>query len=77
MAATGKVLYSYSCAACGKRGEERLDDDSHDGGASICTSCGAPVTLEWDGGVTFETPKTIADDGIERARRRKSQDTGK
>jgi hypothetical protein len=70
MAATGKVLYSYSSAACGKRGEERLDDDSHDGEASICAFCGARVTLEWDGGVTFETPKTIADDGSERARQR-------
>jgi predicted RNA-binding Zn-ribbon protein involved in translation (DUF1610 family) len=70
MTATGKVLYSYSCAACGKRGEERLDDDSHDGEASICTSCGAQVTPERDSGVTFETPKTIADDGIERVRQR-------
>jgi predicted RNA-binding Zn-ribbon protein involved in translation (DUF1610 family) len=71
MTAIGKVLYLYSCAACGKRGEERLDDDSHDGEASICTSCGAQVTPEWDGGVTFETPKTIVDNGIERARQRK------
>jgi DNA-directed RNA polymerase subunit RPC12/RpoP len=65
------VLYVYKCTACGRRGEQRLDDDSHDGEASTCGSCGAPVTLEWDGGVTLETPKTIADEVIERARGRK------
>ncbi|NIF40104.1 zinc ribbon domain-containing protein [Burkholderia sp. Tr-862] len=71
MARPSKVLYVYKCAACGRRGEQHLDDDSHDGEASVCVFCGAPVALEWDGGVTFETPKTIADEAIERARERK------
>ncbi|MFM0158535.1 MULTISPECIES: FmdB family zinc ribbon protein [Paraburkholderia] len=66
-----KVLYVYRCAECGHRGEQRLADDSHDGEASACASCGASVTLEWDGGVTFETPKSIADEAIEHARERK------
>lgn len=68
---TGKVLYVYKCAGCGRRGEQRLDDDSHDGESTICSSCGADVTLEWDGGVTFETPKTIADEAVARARERR------
>ena len=67
----GKVLYVYKCAACGKRGDQRLDGDSHDGEASICASCGAPVTLEWDGGVALETPQTIAAEAIARARESK------
>ncbi|QDQ82209.1 hypothetical protein [Paraburkholderia megapolitana] len=67
----GKVLYVYECAECRKRGEQRLDGDSHDGEASTCASCGAPVTLEWDGGVVLETPQTIAADAIARARERK------
>lgn len=71
MAQSGKVLYVYKCAGCGHRGEQRMDDDSHDGEASTCASCGTAVTLEWDGGVTFATPKTIADEAIERALGRK------
>lgn len=68
---SGKVLYVYKCAECSRRGEQRLDDDSHDGEAAVCSSCGADVVLEWDGGVMFETPKTIADEAIARARERK------
>ncbi|MCM2552709.1 hypothetical protein [Burkholderia glumae] len=71
MARSSKVLYVYKCAGCGHRDEQHLDDDSHDGEASTCASCGAAVALEWDGGVTLETPKTIADEAIERARGRK------
>lgn len=66
-----KVLYVYKCAECGKRGDKHLDVDSHDGEASACNFCGASVTLEWDGGVVFETPQTIAADAIARARERK------
>lgn len=66
-----KVLYVYKCAACGKRGNQHLEGDSHDGEASTCASCGSAVTLEWDGGVVLETPKTIAADAIARARQRK------
>jgi predicted RNA-binding Zn-ribbon protein involved in translation (DUF1610 family) len=68
MARPDRVLYTYKCAECGHRGEQRRDDDTHDGEATTCASCGAPVTLEWDGGVTFDTPKSIADEAIERAR---------
>lgn len=71
MARTDRVLYTYKCAECGHRGEQRRADDSHDGEATMCASCGAAVTLEWDGGVTLETPKTIADEAIARARERK------
>ncbi len=71
MARADRVLYTYKCAECGHRGEQRRDGDSHDGEATTCASCGAPVTLEWDGGVTLETPKTIADEAIARARERK------
>ncbi len=71
MTRAGQVLYVYKCAECGHRGEQRLDGDSHDGEASTCSFCGAPVALEWDGGVTFDTPKSIADEAIAQARERK------
>lgn len=71
MARSDRVLYVYRCAECGHRGEQRRDDDSHDGEATTCASCGSSVTLEWDGSVTFETPKSIADDAIARARGKK------
>lgn len=71
MARSGKVLYVYKCAECGHRGDQHRDGDSHDGEATTCDSCSAPVTLEWDGGVVLETPKTIADEAIARARERK------
>jgi predicted nucleic acid-binding Zn ribbon protein len=45
------VLYVYRCPACGHAGEVHLDDDSHEGERVHCDSCGAPVALEWDGGV--------------------------
>ncbi|MCR4471139.1 helix-turn-helix domain-containing protein [Burkholderia sp. SCN-KJ] len=48
------VLYVYRCPACGKRGEVHHPDDSYDGAAATCEKCYGPVTLEWDGGVTFE-----------------------
>ena len=65
------VLYVYKCAECGKRGNQHLEGDSHDGEAYTCVFCGAPVTLEWDGGVVLETPQTIAAEAIARARERK------
>jgi DNA-directed RNA polymerase subunit RPC12/RpoP len=71
MARAERVLYTYKCAECAHRGEQRRDDDSHDGEGTTCAFCGAPVTLEWDGGVTLETPKTLADEAIARARERK------
>lgn len=46
MARADRVLYTYKCAECGHRSEQRRDDDSHDGEATTCASCGAPVTLE-------------------------------
>lgn len=49
------VLYVYRCDACGHKGEAHLPGDEHDGEASTCSSCGAPVVLEWDGGVTLHT----------------------
>ena len=48
------VLYSYRCAACGRRGSIHLIGDDHEGETMACQSCGAPVTLEWDGGVTLD-----------------------
>ncbi|HEM7880105.1 TPA: helix-turn-helix domain-containing protein [Burkholderia contaminans] len=48
------VLYVYRCPACGKRGQVHHPDDSYDGAAATCEKCYGPVTLEWDGGVTFE-----------------------
>lgn len=71
MAQSGKVLYVYKCGQCSHRGDQRLDGDSHDGEETTCASCGGPVTLEWDGGVVLETPQTIADEMIARARDRK------
>jgi DNA-directed RNA polymerase subunit RPC12/RpoP len=68
----GNVLYVYRCAECSHRGEQRLADDSHDDEASTCSVCGATVMLEWDGGVKFDTPKTLADEAIAPARERKS-----
>lgn len=53
------VLYTYRCVACGHNGEERLRGDSHEGAESACTTCGAPVTLEWDSGVTFEKANIV------------------
>jgi predicted nucleic acid-binding Zn ribbon protein len=47
------VLYVYRCGACGHRGETHYPDDSREGASAKCDSCGAPVTLEWDGGVTL------------------------
>jgi hypothetical protein len=35
------------------RADVRLNGDSHDGGMMDCAKCYEPVTLEWDGGVTF------------------------
>jgi predicted RNA-binding Zn-ribbon protein involved in translation (DUF1610 family) len=64
----GSVLYVYQCAECGHRGEKRMADDSHDGEASTCSACGAAVALEWDGGVTFDSPSaTEPDDPPEQA----------
>lgn len=48
-----EVLYVYRCT-CGHRGELHFSDDSHDGEATVCEACNAPVLIEWDGGVTFQ-----------------------
>lgn len=50
---TDQVLYVYRCGACGHSGEQHRPGDSHDGGETTCAACSAPVTLEWDGGVTL------------------------
>jgi hypothetical protein len=63
------VLYTYRCQACGRAGEERLRGDSHDSEESACSVCGEAVKLEWDGGMTFDTPRSLSDNAIERARR--------
>lgn len=49
------VLYVYRCDACGHRGETHRPGDDHDGATASCLACGAPVKLEWDGGVTLHT----------------------
>jgi predicted SprT family Zn-dependent metalloprotease len=41
----GTVRYVYRCDACDHRGEVHLNDDSHDGEASRCAACRAPVVL--------------------------------
>jgi hypothetical protein len=48
-----EVLYVYRCS-CGHRGELHFADDSHDGELGVCSACGDPVRIEWDGGVTFQ-----------------------
>lgn len=58
MTSDSKGLYAYCCSECGHSGEQRHADDSRDGAAPTCSACGAAVTLEWDGGVTFETGPT-------------------
>lgn len=67
---TMSVLYVYRCAECRHDGEIHLPGDSHDGVTSECAVCGAPVILEWDGGVTFETPRTRAKSGAGATRHR-------
>jgi hypothetical protein len=51
MTSDGRVLYGDCCTACGHAGEVHPDDESREGEAAHCDSCGAPVTFEWDGGV--------------------------
>jgi len=48
-----QVLYVYKCAQCRHAGKVPLRGDAHDGAPHECSSCGAKVYLEWDGGVTF------------------------
>jgi transcription elongation factor Elf1 len=48
------VLYTYTCVACLHAGSIHIVDDGHDGEKSKCSVCGADVSLEWDGGVTFD-----------------------
>lgn len=59
---TAQVLYVYRCSACGVWGEVRLPGDTHDGEAARCRSCGGPVVLEWDGGVTLASTSPPTDD---------------
>lgn len=68
MVSDRKVLYVYRCPECRHRGEQRHPDDSHDGETTTCSACGAAVKLEWDGGVVLETPTTLANEAIARAR---------
>jgi predicted RNA-binding Zn-ribbon protein involved in translation (DUF1610 family) len=44
------ALYVYRCNACGHAGELRLLEQQEEI-TSACTSCGAEVVAEWDGGV--------------------------
>lgn len=53
MNAESQVLYVYRCPSCRAWGEVHLPGDTHDGEAATCRSCGGPVVLEWDGGVTL------------------------
>lgn len=48
------VLYVYKCVECGHDGSVHLAGDTHDGEKAKCKFCGAEVSLEWDGGVTFD-----------------------
>jgi hypothetical protein len=57
--------YKYTCSACGTAGEERLRGASHDGVESACVVCGETVKLV----SAFDTPKSLSDDAIDRARR--------
>lgn len=66
----GEVLYVYRCGECGHHGEEHFFDDLHGGEVSSCDSCGAPVTLEWDGGVVLEIPASGTDSAITETRAR-------
>ncbi|WP_080419738.1 helix-turn-helix domain-containing protein [Burkholderia ubonensis] len=73
------VLYVYRCPECGHRGEARRPDDTHDGAAATCAACHGPVTLEWDGGVTFSAigervKPTPADLKALRAQARRTQE---
>lgn len=54
MVMQGEILYVYRCRACAHAGQTKLSSDSHDGEAANYDVCGALVTLEWDGGVTFD-----------------------
>jgi hypothetical protein len=54
----------------GHHGEQRLTEHDLDGQVSICSACNAAVLLEWDDGVKLDTPKSLADEAIERARRK-------
>lgn len=49
-----KVLYVYTCAECGHRGEMHLVGDGHDGEQAKCNVCDTAVTPEWDSGVVLE-----------------------
>ena len=55
-AAPDQVLYIYHCTAYGHHAKLYFPDDSHDGEPAVCMACGAPVWIEWDGGVTFHRP---------------------
>ncbi|MDR2985802.1 MAG: hypothetical protein LBV34_13280 [Nocardiopsaceae bacterium] len=57
----GPVLYVYRCPTCGASGEVHLPDDTHDGAAARCASCGGPVVLEWDGGVALHVTPPARD----------------
>lgn len=47
------VHYTYKCVECGHVGDVQLAGDDHEGERAECKACGAGVSLEWDGGVTF------------------------
>lgn len=47
------VLYVYKCAECGHKDMVHMSGD-REGVHAPCAVCGADVTLEWDGGTTFE-----------------------
>jgi|PersoiStandDraft_1058852.scaffolds.fasta_scaffold500960_1 DNA-directed RNA polymerase subunit RPC12/RpoP len=48
------VLYVYKCAECGHDGSVHLAGDTHDGEETKCKFCGTEVSVQWDGGVTFD-----------------------
>lgn len=48
------IFYSYHCGECGHEGGIHLEGDGHEGEHAACSACGAEVTIEWDGGVTFD-----------------------
>lgn len=51
---TPLVLYVYRCQACGHAGELHLAEAQPEV-TTACSSCGAVVLAEWDGGVQLTT----------------------
>lgn len=51
---TPLALYVYRCTACGHAGEVHLAETAPEV-TTACSTCGAEVRAEWDGGVVLTT----------------------